>query len=123
MDRILIHQIEFHGHCGVTAEERKVGQRFAVDVELGVDLRSAAKQDNVAKTVNYAAVCRTVLEVGRKEHCRLVETLADRIADALLQRFGALELLLRVKKVQPPLEEIKGGVAVEIRRRHEDTQR
>lgn len=120
MDRILINGIEFHGHCGVTAEERKVGQRFAVDVELSVDLRTAGRHDTVSKTVNYAAACRIVLEVGRKETCRLVETLAERIANALLQHFGVEELLLRVKKVHPPLEEIKGGVTVEIRRRRKE---
>jgi dihydroneopterin aldolase len=116
MDRILINEIEFHGHCGVTAEERKVGQRLSVDVELQVDLRPASRHDTVSKTVNYAKVCQTVLEVGRSETCRLVETLAERIASALIDRFGVEELFLRVKKIQPPLEEIKGGVIVEIRR-------
>ena len=116
MDRILINGIEFHGHCGVTAEERKVGQRLSVDVELQVDLRPASRHDAVSKTVNYAKVCQTVLEVGRSETCRLVETLAERIAAALINRFGVEELFLRVKKIQPPLEEIKGGVIVEIRR-------
>jgi dihydroneopterin aldolase len=121
MDRILINGIEFHGHCGVTAEERKVGQRFSVDVELSVDLSSAGRQDAVSKTVNYAAVSQAVLEVGRKETCRLVETLAERIAATLLDRFRITELSLRVKKVQPPLEEIKGGVTVEIRRSRRST--
>lgn len=116
MDRILVQGIEFHGHCGVTAEERKVGQRLSVDVELEVDFRAASRQDAVAKTVNYAKVCQTVLEVGRSETCRLVETLAERISTALLDRFAIQALLLRVKKVLPPLEEIKGGVTVEIRR-------
>jgi len=122
MDRILVQGIEFHGHCGVTAEERKVGQRISVDVELEVDLRSASRQDAVSKTVNYAKVCQTVLEIGRSETCRLVETLAERIAGTLLERFAIHELLLRVKKVFPPLEEIKGGVTVEIRRGRKDLQ-
>jgi len=120
MDRILVHAIEFHGHCGVTAEERKIGQRISVDVEMEVDLRAASRQDAISKTINYAKVCQTVLEVGRSQSCRLVETLAEKIATALLKRFSVKELLLRVKKVHPPLEEIRGGVTVEIRRGREE---
>ena len=116
-DRILISRIEFHGHCGVTEEERRPGQRLSVDVEAALDLSAASRSDAVRDTVDYAAVSERVLEIGRNGKFALVETLAGRIAEDLLSRFPLLEeVTVRVRKCIPPVEAIQGTFEVEIRR-------
>lgn len=116
-DRVLIEGLTFFGYHGVRPEEQRLGQKFRVDVELALDLTRAAASDRVADTVNYEEVCRVVLEVGKGRRCNLVETLADRIASALLKAFPAQEVLVRVRKTSPPFDGTLTAVGVEVRRR------
>ena len=116
-DRVLIEGLTFFGYHGVRPEEQSLGQKFRVDVELTLDLSRPASSDRVADTVNYEAVCRLVLEVGKGRRCNLLETLAERIAAALLKAFPAQEVLVRVKKTSPPFDGTLAAVGVEIRRR------
>jgi dihydroneopterin aldolase len=116
LDKLIIAGLEFHGHCGITDEEQKTGQRFSVDVEIGYDIQSAARNDSLKDAIDYAAVSRRLVEVGRNEPFRLVEAMAERMAGVLLKEFGAREVRLRVKKLHPPVEAIKDYAAIEIHR-------
>ncbi len=115
-DRVLIHGVQFHGHHGVRAEERELGQRFVVDVELRLDLSPAAGTDNLAATVDYERVHALVVEVGTGERFNLLETLATRIASAILEGFPVRQVTVRATKPSPPVAGILGGVSVEITR-------
>jgi dihydroneopterin aldolase len=57
-----------------------------------------------------------VLEIGRKERFKLLESLAEHIAERLMKEFSVNEVVLRVKKPHPPVEAIQGYFGVEIRR-------
>jgi len=116
MDRILLHGIQFYGYHGVHEEERRLGQRFLVDVELRLDLAGVEAGDDVALTVDYSQVLAVVLEIGTQQQCRLLETLAARIAAAILQRFPVRQVTVRATKPAPPLPGVLGGVGVEITR-------
>lgn len=115
-DRILIHGIQFHGHHGVREEERKLGQRFVVDVELSLDLSGAGRQDDLVATVDYEQVHALVVEVGTREQFRLLEALAERLASAILERFPVRQVTVRATKPSPPIPGLLGGVSVEITR-------
>ena len=115
-DRILIHGIQFYGYHGVHAEERKLGQRFQVDVELRLDLREAGRRDDLGATVDYGKVTAAVMEVGSSRQCQLLEGLAEGIAAVLIQRFAVGEVTVRVTKLHPPMSHVTGGVSVEITR-------
>ena len=116
MDRIVLQGIEFYGYHGVREEERHLGQRFSVDVDLALDLRPAGNTDALSATVDYAAACRLVEEIGTGEPVRLLEVLAERIARALLERFPATGVRVLVRKLAPPIPGRVGSVAVEITR-------
>ncbi len=116
MDRILLHGIQFYGYHGVYEEERRLGQRFVVDLDLGVDLSRAEAQDDVAATVDYSAVQAVVLEVGTRQQFTLLEALAGRIASALLERFAIQRVTVRATKPSPPLPGVMAGVSVEVTR-------
>lgn len=116
MDRILLHGIQFYGYHGVHEEERRLGQRFVVDVELRLDLAGVEAGDDVSLTVDYSQVLAAVLEIGVQQQFRLLETLAARIADAMLQRFPVRQVVVRATKPAPPMPGALDGVSVEITR-------
>lgn len=115
-DRILIHGIQFYGHHGVREEERKLGQRFLVNVELGLDLSAAGRPDEFGATVDYEQVHALVVEIGTREQFRLLEALAERIASAILEQFPVRQVTVRATKPSPPIPGVLGGVSVEITR-------
>ena len=115
-DRILIHGIQFHGHHGVREEERRIGQRFIVDVELWLDLSPAAGTDNLGATVDYERVHALVVGIGTQERFQLLETLAERMASGILEEFPVQQVTVRATKPSPPFPGVFGGVSVEITR-------
>ena len=58
--RIVLQRMEFRALHGCYELERKVGNRFTVDLELTAELGDAAVQDDVRKTVNYLTVYEVV---------------------------------------------------------------
>ncbi len=117
MDKIFFKEMSFYGYHGVYPEENRLGQRFIVDLELGLDLRPAALNDDLSQTVNYAEVYRVVKEEVEQKRFQLVETLAERIADRLLSVFPIEQVLVRVTKPDPPIPGHYRSVGVEILRR------
>lgn len=115
-DRILLQGVQFYGYHGVHEEERRLGQRFLVDVELRLDLSGAASEDNVSAGVDYSRVHALVLEIGTRQQFRLLETLATRIAAAILERFPIQGVTVRATKPSPPLPGVLTGVSAEVTR-------
>ena len=119
MDKILISDLQFHAHTGVPEEERQIGQRYSVDLELSCDTCTPGTSDDFAEAVDYAAVCQTVVDIGSNQHFALTEALAENLAQALLENFPVEEVMVRAKKLHPPVPEIKGYFGIEIRRHRE----
>lgn len=117
VDTIFVEQIEFYGYHGASDEEQSVGHRYAVDVELRFDTRRAAATDDLDETVNYSRVAKRIVAIGMSEKYRLLETLAGKIADALLAEFPVETVRLRVRKIGPPMNVIAAAAGVEIERR------
>jgi len=116
MDKLAIYDITFHGHVGVTDEERKTAQKLSVDTELACDLKKASAYDRLSDAVDYEQVCEAVLKIGRGYAFHLLETLAEGIAEKILEDRKISSVLVRVRKHLPPRKEIRGGVVVEITR-------
>lgn len=116
MDKLIIGGLEFYGHCGITPEEQKTGQRFSLDLEMACDVRRIARTDQLKDAFDYGAISRRVIEIARKEQFTLIETMAERLARLILQEFGVKNLKLRLRKMTPPIEPILAYSAVEIHR-------
>lgn len=108
--------MEFYGYHGVLPQERELGQRLAVDLEMLLDLTEAGRRDDLSRTVDYAKVFRLVKELVTGPSRQLLETVAEDIAAAVLERFPVAEVVVRVKKPAAPLPGRLEYVAVEIRR-------
>jgi dihydroneopterin aldolase len=115
-DKILLIGAHFFSHHGVSDDERRVGGRYVVDVELSLDLREAAASDDLKDTANYAEMYSTVRDIIEGKSFRLIEALADAIAQALLTRYAAESVTVRVKKQPPPTNGIIDYAGVEVTR-------
>jgi len=83
-DAVAIRGIRARGHHGVLPQERRDGQEFVVDVVMRFDTSPAAAADDLALTVDYSGVAARVVAVVSGEPVDLIETLAARIAEAVL---------------------------------------
>ena len=104
----------FHAFHGVWDEEREIGQRFEVDVEIPVDARTAAGSDKLRDTVDLVAVFETVETVVVNGRLRLLETMAEKVAQQILEKFHVSEVLVRVRKPHAPIRGIQDGMEVEV---------
>ncbi|MGY0068868.1 dihydroneopterin aldolase [Streptomyces sp. QTS137] len=103
MDRVALHGLKARGHHGVFPKEREEGQTFIVDLVLGLDIRPAATDDDLTKTVHYGIVAEEVVAVVRGEPVNLIETLAERIAQVCLKHDVVQEVEVRVHKPDAPI--------------------
>ncbi len=115
-DKIILRGANFHGRHGVSAEERAVGGRYVVDVELELDLARAGSSDRIEDTVSYSHVFKAVRAVVEEEHFQLLEKLGQKIADVILERFPAQAVTVYVRKEPAPIRGILESAGVEIRR-------
>jgi dihydroneopterin aldolase len=116
-DRILVGGIKFHGYHGFTKLEQQVGVRCSIDVELALDLDAASRSDDLKDTIDYREVHKMVLALGQGGGSyHLIEALAARIADKLLERFDVPEVTVRVRKETPVLDGIVDYVGAEVTR-------
>jgi 7,8-dihydroneopterin aldolase/epimerase/oxygenase len=119
-DRIVLARMVFLARHGVNDWEKVEEQRFEVDVDLGVDVRAAAKDDDLAKTVDYRGVYETTRRVVEDTTLELIESLADTIAGELLAANEAVEdVVVRVRKPDVDLGGPLDSAGVEVRRRRE----
>lgn len=115
-DRLVISGLTLHGYHGVYPEERREGQTFVVDLELEWDATSASSTDDVTHTVDYSQVVPAVAEIVTGEPVDLIETLAHRVAERVLE-FRLVEVVtVTIHKPQAPLPHPVGDVAFSTRR-------
>ncbi|AOZ92788.1 dihydroneopterin aldolase [Paenibacillus crassostreae] len=115
MDKMVMHRMEYYGYHGVFAEERKLGQRYYIDLELEMDLREAGEQDDLSKTVNYAEIHELVKDIVENKSFKLIEALGEVIASSLLDTYTSIyALTVKVTKPHPPFDIHFQGVTVEL---------
>lgn len=116
-DTISLNRMQFYGYHGVLPEERRIGQRFDVDVSLTCDLYQAGSSDQLDQTVNYADVYERVKAIVEGAPCALIETVAERIAGAVLLGFPLVSACrVKVIKPNPPIAGHYDSVSVDIER-------
>ncbi|USR79617.1 2-amino-4-hydroxy-6-hydroxymethyldihydropteridine diphosphokinase [Arcanobacterium pinnipediorum] len=114
-DAIRLTGIRAYGTHGVLEVEHVQRQEFVVDVELLLDTDRAAHTDDISHTINYALVADEIVAVIEGEHCDLIETLAHRILNRIMDpRIVSAEVV--VHKPHAPIEHPFSDVSVSIMR-------
>jgi dihydroneopterin aldolase len=117
-DRIVLSNLAFFARHGVEPWEKLEEQAFHVDVELSLDLGPAGRSDDLARTVDYAAVYAIVQRIVEGPSVDLVEALAESIASRILAEHALVdEVVVRVRKPEVRLGGPLESAGVEIRRR------
>ncbi|MBB1252670.1 dihydroneopterin aldolase [Streptomyces alkaliterrae] len=116
MDRVAVRGLRAKGHHGVFEREREEGQLFVVDVEMAVDTRAAAADDDLTRTVHYGVVAEEVVGIITGEPVDLIETLAQRIADQCLTHEAVREVEVVVHKPDAPITVPFDDVTITIKR-------
>ena len=108
---------EIYARHGVGEEERAIGGRYSFDLEIDADISAAALSDDLHETVDYERAYFLARDILLGTNRRLLESLVDEIATALLDRFAnALAVTVRLRKLSVPIDGVVRAVEVELRR-------
>lgn len=117
MDKILIRDLKIFAYHGVNPEEKRDGQNFVFDIDLGVNMTKACYSDDVNDTVSYAKVIKTVSRVFTAKKYDLLEKAAQVTADAILAEYpDVFNVKITLKKPDAPMKADFLWVGVEIYR-------
>ena len=101
MDAILLEGIVVPAALGVSKAERAMRRPVDIDLELVTDLRRAGRSDRLAHTSDYGDIYRLVEETAHAREYRLVEALAEQIAESLLAHYPLEACTVTVRKRSP----------------------
>lgn len=117
MDEIRIDNLEVYAYHGVFPEENEKGQPFFVNLVLYADTRKAGQADELTLSTHYGEVCHFVTKWMQEHTCKLIETVAENIAKAVLLEFPLVEALdVEIRKPQAPIGLPFESVSVKIHR-------
>ena len=97
-DTVFVHELRVETIIGIWGWERKIRQIVSIDLEMGTDIRRAAETDNIDDTLNYKAISKRVQQFVADSEFQLVETMAEKIAELVLQEFKVPWIQVRVSK-------------------------
>lgn len=113
--KIYLDDIRFYAYHGVMEQERQVGGEYLVSLAIETDLSEAVHTDDLADTVNYAALY-ALIEREMSVPSKLLEHVAGRIGQRSLEEFDKIATLtIRVTKQNPPIGADCKGASVEIK--------
>lgn len=116
MDRILIDDLRVLTIIGALPHEREIAQPLRIDLSIGLDLRNAGRSDELNDTVHYGLVCERIVEMANDSKDILLERLAAKVADVVLE-FDLVETVdVRVTKLRPPVPSPVESTSVAITR-------
>lgn len=117
IDELAITGIECFGHHGVFPHERENGQRFVIDLVLGVDTSAAASSDDLRDTIDYGSLVTQVKACVESDPVDLIETLAQRIVRICLCDDRVEWARVSVHKPDAPIDAAFNDVALTTTRR------
>lgn len=118
MDKIIIENLELIAEHGVFKEEKFLGQKFIISVEMTTDTREAGKTGNLNASTHYGFVADDIEKIFTSQSFDLIETCAEKIAEMILTKYPLIsEVKVTVKKPWAPIRKHFDFVAVEITRK------
>lgn len=116
LDVITLRGLAAEAIHGVLPDEHLAAQPFVVDLRMWLDASEAARLDEIEETVSYAQIAEEIAAILTGPSVRLLETLGQRIADAVLAHERILGVEVTVHKPQAPIAQTFSDVSVTVRR-------
>ena len=98
MDIVYIRELEVRTIIGIFDWEREQRQVVSLDLEMGSDIAAAAITDTIENALDYKAVAKRLIDFIEKSDFFLVETLAERVSDIVVNEFNVPWVKLRLGK-------------------------
>ncbi|RDH90637.1 MAG: dihydroneopterin aldolase [endosymbiont of Seepiophila jonesi] len=99
MDIVFIRNLRVETVIGIYDWEREIRQPVVLDLEMGADIARAAESDHIDDTLDYKAVSKRLIQFVEESEFQLVETLAERCADIVLDEFEVPWVRLTMNKI------------------------
>ncbi|MGE0484364.1 MAG: dihydroneopterin aldolase [Gammaproteobacteria bacterium] len=113
MDIVYLRDLRVDALIGVWAWERRIRQTLIMDIELGTDCSRAGASDDIADTVDYKAVTDRIIEATRASGFKLIEALAEHLAQTVLNEFDVRWIRININK-RGVLREVRDvGIVIE----------
>jgi dihydroneopterin aldolase len=113
MDIVYINDLRIETVIGIYDWEREIRQVISIDLEMAADNRKAAATENIDDALNYKAVAKRLIQFVGESEFQLVETLAERIAEIVLDEFDVDWLRLKLGKPGAVTGSQEVGVIIE----------
>jgi dihydroneopterin aldolase len=113
LDTIFVRQLRLQAWIGLYRHEKIAPQTIEIDLEIALPGDAVFKTRKVADTIDYGVVVEHVRALLAKERFGLVESLAERIADLLLQDFKSPHVKVSIAKLGVLREAQRVGVTIE----------
>ena len=113
MDIVYISDLRIETVIGIYDWEREIRQIVSIDLEMAADNRKAASSDSIDDALNYKAVAKRLIQFVGDSQFQLVETLAERIAEIVLDEFDVDWLRLKLGKPGAVTGSREVGVIIE----------
>ena len=98
MDIVYIRELEIETIIGIYDWEREQRQVESLDLEMGTDISLAANSENIENTLDYKAVAKRLIGFIEGSEFFLVEAMAEKISEIVLEEFSVPWLKLRLGK-------------------------
>jgi len=114
LDAIFVRQLRLQAWIGLYRHEKIAPQTIEIDLEIALPADCAAfKTGRVADTIDYGVVVEHIRAILAKERFGLVESLAERIAESVLQEFKTPRVKLSIAKLGVLRDARQVGVSIE----------
>ena len=116
MDIVYIRDLRIETIIGIYDWERETRQIVSLDLEMGTDIKKAAESDHIDDTLDYKSVAKRLISFIGDSEFQLVETMAERVADIVLNEFDVPWMKLRLSKPGAVTGSQDVGVIIERRK-------
>ncbi|AYQ55989.1 Dihydroneopterin aldolase (EC [Bathymodiolus thermophilus thioautotrophic gill symbiont] len=98
MDIVFIQGLKIDCVIGIYDWEREIRQEITLDIEMSADIKAASETDHIDQTLDYKAVSKRLIDFVKTSEFQLVETLAEKITQIIIQEFGVEKVKLTLNK-------------------------
>ncbi len=116
MEKIKISNLRLNGKHGVYDFEKKKERVFELDIYMYINLRDALLSDDLNDSVDYSKIVELVKKIFAENDCNLIEYLAGRICQGILEKYPIQKVVIKIRKPHAPINADFDTVEVEIER-------
>ena len=98
MDKVFIKDLEVEAVIGVYDWEREVRQLISINLEMNFNTKKAGRSDRIDDALNYKNISKCIIELTESSKSKLIESLAQKIANTVLSEFPVSSVIVTVEK-------------------------